>query len=325
MKGRSKSRKAVVVAEGNEEDDENKPVENTSTRKRGVRHDDAAQHKKQSIFSVMKPEHQTVNELKLTSSVDVTEAGMYGDRAVVSPDNTLACVFDGFVRVGISEYCAAHITDCFDECVLSLMTEKMRTLSPDDIGRAFQTTRKRLFQQAAEAGVDCKSGTDMCCVYVHNRDCNPDPSVVGTTLFHYVACGVGLSQAYLSRNGQVVPLTPALTKKRPVNYRTSNDFDPSMYIYAFYSRLTFKRCIDVGNIESIARPQIDEECAIQITEGHWSEDEFIIIATDGLWGVFSPQSAVDFVHSQMALGGSSATSNASSRRSVMQAKSKIAW
>jgi serine/threonine protein phosphatase PrpC len=262
--------------------------------------------KKRTIFSTSSSVGPALTEYRLQSSADATEGGpAYGDRVVISDDCTLGCVLDGYVRVGVSKFVADHLLDTFDECMVSLSN---KAVTAEEIGgKVFGAVREKLFAAATEANIDCKSGTDMCAVYVHNRTSNPTPDAVGSR-YYYISCNVGQTQAFVCRNGVAVPLTPKPTSKRPANYGDSNMFDPR-------------------NIQSIARPQLDEECTITVTEGSWDQDEFVIIASDGIWGTFSPQSAVDFVQKQVTLTGANMPNNSSMatrKNKAMDIKARIA-
>lgn len=48
------------------------------------------------------------------------------------------------------------------------------------------------------------------------------------------------------------------------------------------------------------RPGLSSEPDIVVHEGNWEQDEFIVLATDGLWCRLQSQGAVDFVHSVLA-------------------------
>ena len=44
------------------------------------------------------------------------------------------------------------------------------------------------------------------------------------------------------------------------------------------------------------RPCVSSSPDLVATKGDWQGDEFIIVATDGLWDIFSSELAVQFVH-----------------------------
>jgi serine/threonine protein phosphatase PrpC len=51
--------------------------------------------------------------------------------------------------------------------------------------------------------------------------------------------------------------------------------------------------------DSYAKPAVSPEVEIQLFPVQENDDEFVVIASDGLWDVMSNQDVVDFVHSYM--------------------------
>lgn len=55
----------------------------------------------------------------------------------------------------------------------------------------------------------------------------------------------------------------------------------------------------------IVRPTLEADLDLQVTRAQSDADEFLVVGTAGLWNVFTPQQAVDYVNQYIRLSASS--------------------
>lgn len=118
-----------------------------------------------------------------------------------------------------------------------------------------------------------------------------------------VSANLGDSRAIMSRNGQAIDVTrdhkpsDEIEKKRILSMGEELEWDDYCQIYRVRS-LSLSRAIG----DRFAKPAISDEVEIQLiplsestgsTEGN---DEFIVLASDGLWDVMTSQDCVNFIH-----------------------------
>jgi serine/threonine protein phosphatase PrpC len=115
-----------------------------------------------------------------------------------------------------------------------------------------------------------------------------------------LSANVGDSRAILSRNGKAVDLTrdhkpnDEREKKRILDMGETIEWDAECMVHRVRN-LSLARAIG----DRYAKPAVSAEVEIKhfpVCEG---DDEFVVLASDGLWDVMSSQDVVSFVHEYM--------------------------
>jgi serine/threonine protein phosphatase PrpC len=120
-----------------------------------------------------------------------------------------------------------------------------------------------------------------------------------------LSANIGDSRAVLSRKGKAVELTrdhkpnDEREKARIRALGEDVEWDPYGQLYRVRD-LSLSRAIG----DRFAKPAVSSEAEIKHFPLSEAEDEFIILASDGLWDVMSSQEAVDYVHQSLCDPGS---------------------
>jgi serine/threonine protein phosphatase PrpC len=115
-----------------------------------------------------------------------------------------------------------------------------------------------------------------------------------------LSANVGDSRAVLSRKGRAVDLThdhkpnDEREKARIMAMGETIEWDQDCKVHRVRN-LSLARAIG----DRYAKPAVSPEVEIQHFPVVEDQDEFVVIASDGLWDVMSSQDAVTFVHDQM--------------------------
>jgi len=115
-----------------------------------------------------------------------------------------------------------------------------------------------------------------------------------------LSANIGDSRAVLSRGGKAIDLTrdhkPNDERER-ARIRAMGEevqWDPYGQLYRVRD-LSLSRAIG----DRFAKPAVSSEAEIQLFPVTEKEDEFVLLASDGLWDVMTSQEAVDFVHDSL--------------------------
>lgn len=131
-----------------------------------------------------------------------------------------------------------------------------------------------------------------------------------------LASNVGDSRAVLSRNGSAVPLTrdhkPSDDRERARIRAIGEDIEWDPYGQLFrVCDLSLSRAIG----DRFAKPAVSSEAEITRFPLLGKNDEFVILASDGLWDVMSNQETVDFIHGRLSeLGRNQVVQNFAEQR-----------
>ena len=140
-------------------------------------------------------------------------------------------------------------------------------------------------------------GSTAVCVLVHVDEDG------GRTL---LSANIGDSRAVLSRNGKAVELTrdhkPSDEQEKARIRAMGEDveWDPYGQLYRVRD-LSLSRAIG----DRFAKPAVSSEAEIKKFRVSDDDDEFIVLASDGLWDVMTSQEAVDYVHQSLRTSGDS--------------------
>lgn len=113
-----------------------------------------------------------------------------------------------------------------------------------------------------------------------------------------ISANIGDSRAVLSRRGKAINLTrdhkpnDEKEKSRIMALGEIVEWDPYSEVYRVCN-LSLSRAIG----DSYAKPYVSSEVEIKrLPLGNDGEDEFVVLASDGLWDVMDSEDVVDFVH-----------------------------
>jgi len=121
-----------------------------------------------------------------------------------------------------------------------------------------------------------------------------------------VSANLGDSRAILSQNGQAIDMTrdhkpgDAFEKKRILSMGETIEWDDYCQIHRVRN-LSLSRAIG----DRFAKPAISSEVEIQVvplsesSSGAEKKDEFIVLASDGLWNMMTSQECVNFIHERL--------------------------
>jgi serine/threonine protein phosphatase PrpC len=197
-------------------------------------------------------------------------------------------------------------------------TSKVKAL---DIAHIFEHVTQQLDQDIANQRHLFRQGSTFCSVYVHRNDhvspvdfaatntASADAASLQASFpYQIVSCNIGDSRAILSRNGQAIDLTkdhkPELPEEKSRIEKVGGfikwdgDVDKKgkpiagRGVYRVNGNLALSRAVG----DMYMRPFVVATPDITLFDGDWKNDEFIIVATDGFWDVFSSEYAVHFVH-----------------------------
>ena len=119
-----------------------------------------------------------------------------------------------------------------------------------------------------------------------------------------ISANIGDSRAVLSRKGKAVELTrdhkPSDERERARIQAMGEEveWDPYGQLYRVRD-LSLSRAIG----DFFAKPAVSSEAEIQNFPVSDEEDEFVVLASDGLWDVMSSQEVVDYIHQSLRGSG----------------------
>lgn len=193
-------------------------------------------------------------------------------------------VFDGHAGCKVSEHCSLHLLDYI------IHTDEFKK---DDIVKGIHTGFLKLDDNMRDlpdlaSGAD-KSGTTAVCTFI-----SPN---------HIYIANCGDSRAVLCRNGKPIfstmdhkPVLPA-EKERIQNAGGSvmiQRVNGSLAVSRALGDYEYKNVKDLGQCEQLVSPEPEICC-----HERDPDDEFIVLACDGVWDVMSNEEVCSFVHSRL--------------------------
>eukprot|EP00752_Nemacystus_decipiens_P008578 g7659.t2 len=220
------------------------------------------------------------------------------DEFFLSSDGSFSAVYDGHGGANVSEYLRRN-----------LYKHVMDHLPPGDGVYGLSTV-----EDALRAAFKCADdyvvtqtpyGNEGSCAVSVTVHCDREGKV------SIISCNLGDSRAVLSRGGKALDLTedhkPNAPREMERIYRhdgmvTWEGFECSQGlqiegtgVYRINGNLAVARAI--GDIDY--RPWVSAEVEIKTIELKREADQFVILASDGLWDVMSSEEAVQYVHAVM--------------------------
>lgn len=242
----------------------------------------------------------------------ISSAAVRGDRAhmedtsFISSCKRFAAIFDGHGGAAVSNYLAGEMCS-------TIIAQELEKL--DDCAQSDEQDRDKLVELMLKSSFEKADAHVLVCdAWKHQGS-----TAVGVLLHHDMiySFNVGDSRAVLSRGGDAVELTRDHKPNDPIELarivRLGGNVRWYGYVdaqgepieeygaYRVNGNLAVARAI--GDRDS--RPYVSGDVEIKCFVRDPRKDEFIVIASDGLWDVFSSEEVVTFVHDVLAgeLGG----------------------
>ena len=238
------------------------------------------------------------------------------DEYCVADANRFAAIFDGHGGGRVSRFLQQSLWPTI-QAELDLLTDlddddDEDTTDKNDTIRTYATAVRRAFQHLDRRIHDDRSlryqGSTAVAVWVHTTT-NAAAAAAGaqakdtTTAAPYrtlLAANIGDSRAVLSRSGTAVELT---RDHKP------NDAVERARLQAMGETIEWDRFAKVHRVRNLslsralgdvyARPAVSGEVDLQHFPIQEGKDEFVVLASDGLWDTMSSQDAVSFVHEKL--------------------------
>ncbi|KAJ0401662.1 hypothetical protein P43SY_001294 [Pythium insidiosum] len=243
----------------------------------------------------------------------VSTAAVRGDRShmedtsFVSSCKRFNAVFDGHGGAAVADYLKTQLFPLIGPGLVRLDTEDEQLYRKDVTQAAVET----LLREAVE-----KVDAD---VVARPQWKFQGSTAVGVLLYDdsVFSMNVGDSRAVLSRGGQVVELTRDHKPNDPSERQRIEALGGTVRWYGYVDaqgvpiepygayRVNGNLAVARAIGDSDLRPFVCGDVEIKRFERDFDKDEFIVIASDGLWDVFTSEEAVTFVHDVLRgeLGG----------------------
>jgi protein phosphatase 1B len=195
-------------------------------------------------------------------------------------------VFDGHSGEQVSKHCAKNLLDCI------LQTEQFQA---DEFIKGIHTGFLELDSKMRDlpelaAGVD-KSGTTVICAFVT------------PTCFYIANCGD--SRAVLCRNGLPLFATRDHKPILPAEKRRIQNAGGTVVVQRVNGSLAVSRALGdydykndngLGQCEQLVSPEPEIFC-----QDRNEEDDFLVLACDGVWDVMTNDDVCQFVHNRLRI------------------------
>lgn len=195
-------------------------------------------------------------------------------------------VFDGHAGKKISEHCAKHL--------LEAITQTQEFKDNDivkGIHSGFLTLDNKMRDLPELASGADKSGTTAVCSFISNENI-------------YIA-NCGDSRAVLCRNGVPVFSTqdhkPVLEKEKERIQNAGGSVmiqrvNGSLAVSRALGDFDYKNSTDLGQCEQLVSPEPEIFC-----QDRDPNDEFLVLACDGIWDVMTNEAVCSFVHNRLQI------------------------
>lgn len=208
------------------------------------------------------------------------------DKYAIHDNGRFSAVFDGHGGGCVSKYLSETL---FDKIKLNLkkrhLGEKKDLSSIEHLSQAIQTSFQEVDEEILKNNEFQYQGSTAVAVWVHEDQEN------GRTI---ISANVGDSRAVLSHKRRAVNLTKDHKpddfgeKKRIAELGEKIEWDPYCNVYRVCN-LSLSRAIG----DKFAKPAVSSEVDIKLHPINDSDnDDFVVLASDGLWDVMSSQVSV---------------------------------
>lgn len=216
------------------------------------------------------------------------------DTYCIHDQGRFAGVFDGHGGSGVSSYLSSSIYDKIQKN-LEKISSSPSCPSVKDMVKSISSALTEIDNEVLEKDDLQYQGSTSVAVYVHENPANGERTVI--------AANVGDSRAVLSRGAFAIGLT---RDHKP------DDIDERKRILAMGETIEWDSYCNVSRVRNLslsraigdrfAKPVVSSEPEIKVfplselsVEKGGDKNDFIILASDGLWDVMTSQNCVNFV------------------------------
>jgi len=218
------------------------------------------------------------------------------DEYFIGDNGRFVGVFDGHGGGGVSSYLREQLHAAFQKYLRVIDTTITSCPSPT-IGNCIAALRAAFNEVDTKVLLDDdlkdQGSTAVCCIL------HEDVETGKKTL---LSANVGDSRAVLSRNQEAIDLTEDHKPGNRKEYARIKELGGEREIEYDYAGGFYR----VGNLsvsraigDRFARPLVSGQVDIRQLDVQEDEDEFIVLASDGLYDVMSSQGVVNFVHEKL--------------------------
>jgi serine/threonine protein phosphatase PrpC len=239
---------------------------------------------------------KTTTEARYTVSSSTTKGDRLTmeDRFYISPCSQFLAVYDGHGGVSIVEFLQENVFRMITPALYRIQLLQDKSEAATRLRRCIYKTFKKIEEQVVANPLWSRQGS----------------TVVGVVVLDKQICSfnIGDSRAVLSRNRSSIDLTRDHKPNDPIEreriekeggtvkwYGCRDENGKPLEAYGAYrinGNLAVARAIGDADF----RPLVSAEPEVQFFDRDEQEDEFIIVASDGLWDVMNSDEVIEFVH-----------------------------
>lgn len=239
------------------------------------------------------------------------------DENFVSRDGTFVGVYDGHGGSRVSSYLRKTLHVRMAEMAKKKGGRQGAEAPVEDIAWALKAAFDKVDAEVLrDAGMAIEGSTAAVIVLSHTPTAGAELGEAEEEddgeQRYIVAGNVGDSRAVLSRRGRAIDLTRDHKPNSPEERRRIEALGGRVKWFGYYDtegkpvegtgvwRVNGNLAVARAFGDRFERPYVSGECDVGIWEMEPKEDQFIIVASDGLWDVMSSDEAVKYVHNVMA-------------------------
>jgi len=233
------------------------------------------------------------------------------DTHFISRDGSFVGVYDGHGGSRVSAFLRKALHARFKEHWKEATATNNAT-GNDDVSRAVQQAFREVDEAVQRNQKIAVEGSTAAVVIIPHL-LKPPPSAVadGGVPKRILTANLGDSRAVLSRKGKAVELTSDHKPNAARERRRVEDLGGAVKWFGYYDtegrpvkgtgcwRINGNLAVSRAFGDKYDRPYVSGECELKSFEYREDEDQFIIVASDGLWDVMSSSEAVQYVQTML--------------------------
>lgn len=222
------------------------------------------------------------------------------DEYALADGNRLAAIFDGHGGGGVSRLLQQRFWPTVKECLAEVDNDDDDGASIFSYVAALKRAVRRIDALILQDPMLQYQGSTLTAVWVHSTPHDNDNDTSKRQHRTLLAANLGDSRAVLSRSGHAVALT---RDHKP------NDPDERNRLVALGETIAWDKWAKVHRVRNLslsravgdgyAKPAVSSDVEIRHFPIAEETDEFVLLASDGLWDVMSSQEAVSLVHRKL--------------------------